>query len=131
MESSKIIYEQYLDLPDELQRIIQDKIYELKHTEKMKRIRIELPIKVYKLNLSFLYNLTSTDERRSIFTNDNSLFLEECFRIFLLLDKCTCFTIHRRRNSNSRNLIKKKYRLLFFSRTREPCPRHHLQRLLF
>ena len=131
MESSKIFYERYLDLPDELQQIIQDRIYELKHTEKMKRIRTELPIKAYKLNLSFLNNLTSTDERRSIFTNDHSLFLEECFRIFLLLDKCNCFTIHRRRNSNSRNLIKKKYRLLFFSRTREPCPRHHLQRLLF
>lgn len=131
MESSKIFYERYLDLPDELQQIIQDRIYELKHTEKMKRIRIELPIKAYKLNLSFLNNLTSTDKRRSIFTNDNSLFLEECFRIFLLLDKCTCFTIHRRRNINYRNLIKKKYRLLFFSRTREPCPRHHLQRLLF
>ena len=99
MESSKIIYERYPDLPDELQRIIQDKIYELKHTEEMKRIRRELPIS-YKLNLSFLNNLTSIDERRSIFTNDHSLFLEECFRIFLLLDKCNCFTIHRRRNSN-------------------------------
>jgi len=96
-------------LPIELQRIILDICYELKHVEKMKQIQNELPEKCYRINKCFTFNLSIRNENFRVFhTSSKKLYTEECIRALNFLTSCTCCKRHQEKRPDKQYILAQK-----------------------
>ncbi len=69
----------FIKLPIELQRIVMDKYFEIKHSDKMKLIEKELPEKSYQINQCFTINLSLHHKNFKVFhSNSKELYKKEC-----------------------------------------------------
>ena len=80
--------EVFIKLPIELQRIVMDKYFEIKHYEKMKFIREELPSKSYKINKTFTINLSLFRKYYKIFHTCDKLTKKNYPSLKFFIRKC-------------------------------------------
>ena len=125
--------EVFIKLPIELQRIIMDKYFEMKHDEKMKFIRQELPRKSYKINKTFTINLSLFRKNYKIFHTSDKLYEEECIQALNSLCSCKCCSRHQENRPDKDFIIyKKKLNYPFHDIDKVDldcsCPCRHLSR---
>lgn len=120
----------FIKLPIELQKIVMEKYFKIKHYEKMKLIKKELPEKSYRINKCFTINLSLYQK---VFFTSNYLYKEECIRALKYLANCECCKRHQKNKPNQNYIIEeKKLNYPFRDFDNETldctCPCRHLSR---
>ena len=124
----------FMKLPTELQNIIIDYYYDLKHTEKMALIQKELPEKSYRINRCFTMNLSLRNHDFRVFhTNHTELYIEECIRAITYLSSCQCCKRHQEKRPNHKYILEKKkldypFRDVDYAELQCHCNCRHLSR---
>lgn len=123
----------FIKLPIELQRIVMDKYFEIKHYEKMKCIQKELPEKSFKINQCFTINLSLYHESFKVFhSNSKELYKKECIRSLSYLYDCKCCSRHQENKPSIDYILNEKELDFPFHNTNDipdcKCPCRHLSR---
>jgi len=96
-------------LPIELQRVIMDYYFEIKHVQKMKQIQNELPKKCYRINKCFTMNLSLRNEDFRVFhTFSPNVHTEECIRALRSITNCKCCNRHQQRRPTEQYILQHK-----------------------
>lgn len=99
----------FIELPMELQMIVMDRYFEIKHYEKMKDIKDEIPKESYKINKCFTINLSIYNYYFKVFHSlDIHSYKEECIRALHYLYHCNCCSRHQENKPSIDYILEKK-----------------------